>query len=98
MTSMPNCVLQRNAGCGPKNCVAIFEPTPGSLSRYAPSASAEHCVKLMKAGKKAGRKRQKRRVGLGAFGRVPENFMARELGCRTKGKSRASRFLACYEN
>ena len=55
-------------------------------------------VKLMKAGKKAGRKRQKRRVGLVAFGRVPENFMARGLDDRTKGKPRASRFLACYEN
>jgi len=54
-------------------------------------------VKLMKAGKKAGRKRQKR-VGLVAFGRVPENFMARGLDDRTKGKSRASRFLACYAN
>ena len=43
-------------------------------------------------------KKTKRRVGLVAFGDVPESFMARGLDYRTKGKSRASRFLACYEN
>lgn len=64
----------------------------------AKSRAADCSVKLMKAGKKAGRKIQKRRVGLVAFGPVPENFVARGLDSRTKGKSRASRFLACHEN
>jgi len=43
-------------------------------------------------------KKDKKRAGLVAFGRVPENFVARGLGGRTKGKSRASRFLACHKN
>ena len=76
-----------------KNCnfCASSIPSFGDAVTRRPLTTG---VKFINAGQKADQKRQKR-VGLVAFGRVPENFVARGLGARTKGKSRASRFLAC---